>query len=58
MQHTREGFRHGKLIVYAVQYQLATEPPSWLILWLGRDGNSLLPWVRAGEAFPPPSQAT
>ena len=46
MPHTRQGFRHRNLFVYAVQYELATTPPSWLIMWLDSDGNSLHPWVR------------
>ena len=50
MQQTREGFRHHDLIVYAVQYELASTPPSWLIVWLDSDGNSLHPWVRPAEA--------
>ena len=24
-------------------------PPSWLIVWLDHDGNSLPPWVRSAE---------
>ena len=50
MQHTREGFRHRNLIVFAVQYELASTPPSWLIVWLDSDGNSLQPWVRSARA--------
>ena len=50
MQHIRAGFRHRNLIVYAVQYELASTPPSWLIVWLDEDGNSLHPWVRLSEA--------
>ena len=45
-----EGFRHKDLIVYAVQYELDTKPPSWLIVWLDSDGNSLHPWVRSARA--------
>ena len=41
----QEGFRHNGLIVYAIQYELDTKPPSWLIVWLDSDGNSLHPWV-------------
>ena len=48
-QHSREGFRHKGLIVYALQYTLATEPASWLIVWLDEHGNSLHPWVRAAQ---------
>ena len=36
----REGFDHNGLIVYAVQYQLETTPPSWLIVWLDEYGES------------------
>jgi len=39
------GFVRQDLIVYALQYTLATEPPSWLIVWLDRAGNSLYPWT-------------
>ena len=30
----REGFVHKGKIVFALEYELATEPPSWLIVWL------------------------
>jgi hypothetical protein len=43
------GFRHRNLIVYAVQYELATTPPSWLIVWLDERGESLHPWVRPAQ---------
>jgi len=46
-QRPREGFVHKGLIVYALQYALATEPASWLIVWLDEHGNSLHPWVQA-----------
>jgi len=49
MQQPHPGFRHRDLIVYALQYELATEPPSWLIVWLDGDGNSLYPWVQPAE---------
>ena len=45
----REGFHHNGLIVYAVQYQLETTPPSWLIVWLDEHGESLRPWVRPAQ---------
>ena len=46
----RPGFRHRDLIVYTVQYELATTPPSWLIVWLDERGDSVHPWVRSAEA--------
>ena len=49
MQHTLSGLRHGNLIVYAVQYELASTPPSWQIVWPDSDGNSLHPWVRSAQ---------
>ena len=49
MQHTRAGFRHRNLVVYAVQYELASRPPSWLIISLDSDGDSLHPWVRPAQ---------
>ncbi len=49
----REGFRHRDLIVYAVQYTLATFPRSYLIVWLDERGNSLKPWVRPSEPHKP-----
>ena len=48
-QHPHAGFIHNGLIVYALQYALATEPASWLIVWLDELGNSLHPYVRASE---------
>jgi len=48
-QHPRPDFVHNGLIVYALQYALATEPASWLIVWLDERGNSLHPYVRASE---------
>lgn len=45
-----EGFHHNDLIVYAVQYELDTVPPSWLIVWLDEYGNSLRPWIRPSES--------
>ena len=48
-QHPRPGFIHSGLIVYALQYALATEPSSWLIVWLDELGNSLHRYVRASE---------
>jgi hypothetical protein len=48
-QRPREGFVHKGLIVYALQYALATGPTSWLIVWLDEQGNSVHPWVRAAE---------
>lgn len=41
----REGFDHRGMIVYALQYTLATDPLSWLIVWLDERGNSLYPHV-------------
>ncbi len=50
MRHlTRDGFFHNGQIVYAVQHDLATTPPSSLIVWLDADGTSLHPWVRPAE---------
>lgn len=43
------GFVRQDLIVYALQYTLATEPPSWLIVWLDRAGHSLHPCTRPAE---------
>ena len=42
----RDGFVHRGAIVYALQYTLATDPVSWLIVWLDNTGNSLYPYVR------------
>lgn len=52
-RHAREGFLRRDLIVYALQYTLATEPVSWLIVWLDRGGNSLHPYVRPANAGKP-----
>jgi hypothetical protein len=49
MPTTTPGFRHRDLIVYALQYELATTPPSWLIVWLDERGDSLHPWVRPAQ---------
>jgi hypothetical protein len=45
----REGFFHKGRMVYALQYTLATEPASWVIVWLDEHGNSLHPWVRTAH---------
>ena len=50
MQQPRAGFRRRNLVVYAVQYELASTPPSWLIVWLDSDGDTLHPWVRTAVA--------
>ena len=47
--HPAPGFVHKGLIVYALQYALATEPVSWLIVWLDARGNSLHPYVRPAD---------
>ena len=39
----REGFLHKDQVVSAVEYDLATAPPSSLIVWPDADGNSLCP---------------
>jgi hypothetical protein len=44
-----DGFRHNGLIVYAVQYELESAPPSWLIVWLDGRGNSVRRCVRPAE---------
>jgi hypothetical protein len=51
--HSHPGFRHRDLIVYAVQYELATFPRSFLIVWLDERGNSLEPWVRPADPRKP-----
>jgi hypothetical protein len=45
----RSGFIHKDRIVYALEYELATEPPSTLIVWLDDTGNSLQPMVQPAE---------
>jgi hypothetical protein len=45
----RSGFIHKDKIVYALEYELAVEPPSSLIVWLDDAGNSLQPMVQPAE---------
>ena len=49
MPQPREGFLHKGQIVHAIQCDLATTPPSSLIVWLDADGNSLHPWFRPAK---------